>query len=213
EGGQSEGGDKVHEIVVAQVNRGNPKADAGNQVKLETPRFVDAIEKQEEARHGAVQAGKDIHAVAAEPDYFRVPTRDPPARERHGKLIGHDQVRTFGRQQRISEETKSINAEQTNGELPEGVQIPDAINDNAEEQIREKEDVTCAEKLRQHRMHDGLHPQTEIRPDQPMVNLLQYRVGRARAHRRNSDFQMGISQVHRHEIKQEPRAPTQIGFL
>src|SRR5260221_13306588 len=90
---EGESAGKVDEIVIAQVKSGNPQPNAGQEEQLEPPWPVLPVEQQKIGCDGAMEAGEDIEAVAAEEDEMGIPVREPPAGQRGMKLTGHRQIK------------------------------------------------------------------------------------------------------------------------
>src|SRR5688572_12152454 len=60
---QREAGEDVDEVVIPQIDRGDPQAETGQGIEVEAPPPVREIEEQDVTRQRAVEAGEDIDAV------------------------------------------------------------------------------------------------------------------------------------------------------
>ena len=110
---EREPAEHVNQIMVSQVNRGEPEANSGNKVELETPRAMPPIKEEQEAGNRAMKAGKHIHFVAAARftiAAFHFVIHQPvsgalnwPAMARYGPAAGTE---------RVAEKTNPIDREQ-----------------------------------------------------------------------------------------------------
>src|SRR5262245_19874806 len=64
-GAQGESDENVDEVVIPQVDRGDPQAEARKGIEIEAPPPVREVEEQDVARQRAMEAGEDVDAVAA----------------------------------------------------------------------------------------------------------------------------------------------------
>src|ERR1700687_4107958 len=79
--GESKANEDVDEIVVAEVDGGEPEADAGNSVEAEAIFFLPAIEEEDVGGDGAVEAGENVDAGATDAEHGGAPAVKAPAGE------------------------------------------------------------------------------------------------------------------------------------
>jgi len=110
-GGECEADDNVDEIVVAEIDGREPEAEAGDGVETKAPFFVPAIEEEDVGGDGAVEAGKDVNAIAAETDHSGVPLGEVPAGEGNVEFAGHGEIRASGGDEGVAEEADAVEGE------------------------------------------------------------------------------------------------------
>src|SRR5262245_23381214 len=103
-----------------------------------------AVEEEEKAGDGAVQAGKHVDSIAAGGHDLYVPPGDVSAAERRRELVGERVIRPGRRHQGISEKANSVDGKQANHKFLQQLQFATEIIDHAEEQIRKEQDITEA---------------------------------------------------------------------
>ena len=170
-GGEGEADDNVDEIVIAEVDGGEPEAEAGERVETEAPFLVPTIEEEHVGRDGAVKAREDVNAVAAEAHHGGVPLGEMPAGERDVEVAGHGEVGSGGGNEGVTKETDAVDGEEAEIEALEKRQRTEEIPEHAEGEIGDEEHVAEAERLGEKRADVRFEAQGEILADEKRVDV------------------------------------------
>ena len=153
DGGEGEADEDVDEVVITEVDGGEPEADAGDGVEAEAPFFVPAIEEEHVGRNGAVEAWEDVDAIAAVTDHGGVPFGEVPAGERDVEIVSHGEIRAGGGNEGVAEEADAVEGEEAEIETFEERKRAEEIPEHAEHKVGNVKHVAETENLGEERVH------------------------------------------------------------
>ena len=156
--------------MIAEIDGGEPEANTGDRVQTEAPFLVPAVKEEHVGRDGAVEAGEDVHAVAAVADHGGVPCGEVPAGERDVEFVGHGEIRAGGGNESVAEEAESVDGEEAEVEAFEERERAEEIPEHAENEIGNVEHVAEAEKLGEEGVDVRLETEAEILADEGGVD-------------------------------------------
>ena len=138
----------------------------------------------------------------------------PPV-ERHGELRRERRVeiRSERGHEHVAEEAKAVDGELPDDECAQHGQFTPEVVQPAQEQTGKEKEVAGAEKIREQRMRQTLHPQARVAADERVVEMLQPRILLARMKRGDGRGEGEIGRVHRERIKAEAHAPAQVAGI
>ena len=211
-GGEGETDEDIDEIVVAQVDGGEPESDAGDGIETETPLPVPAVEEKHVGGNGTVEAGKNVDAVAAVPDHGGVPVSEDVAGDRHAEFVRHGKVRASGGNEGVAKKADAVDGEETEVEALEQRKRVEEIFEHAESEIGNEEHVAKAEGFGEERADMRLEAKAKIFADEGAVDAAKGGV-EERTMMDNGD-DLGhefVGEVHDDGIVEEAETPGPVG--
>jgi hypothetical protein len=194
--------------VVAEIDGGEPEANAGCGVQAEAPFLVPAVEEEHVAGDGAVEAGEDVDAVAAVADHGGVPCGEVPAGERDVEFVGHGEIRASGGNEGVAEEAESVDGEEAEVEAFEERERAEEIPEHAENEIGNVEHVAEAEKLGEEGVDVRLEAEAEISADEEGVDVEESGIEERAAMDFGDDGgQVHVGDVHDDGVVEEAETP------